>query len=199
MSDKDTQLITCTFRISKSLKAQCDMFLSNNANLEWSFSRLVRNSLESYVGTPTKQVAVVEKPPTRKGRTPKPKEAKDAELNTSVRNVVAAYAMAYKNRYKANPTLTGKDLGLLKTLIKDLGENKMAQLVQVYVQMEDKWFITKKHDITNLHQNISKIGVSLQTGQDDARKKTTQEELEEYQKQEEIRRAALSGERLPTT
>lgn len=199
MSDKDTQLITCTFRISKSLKAQCDMFLSNNANLEWSFSRLVRNSLESYVGTPTKQVAVVEKPPARKGRTPKPKEVRDAELNTSVRNVVAAYAMAYKNRYKANPTLTGKDLGVLKTLIKDLGENKMAQLVQVYVQMEDKWFITKKHDITNFQQNISKIGVSLQTGQDDARKKTTQEELEEYQRQEEIRRAALSGERLPTT
>lgn len=126
------------------------------------------------------------------------KKAQDEALNFRARDVIKAYCEAFKKRYGANPLVRQKDAGEIKLLIKEFGAQKLSHLIQVYVQMEDKWFITKKHDLHTFTQNINKIAVSLQTGKDDSRKKTIHEEWEEEKKKDEMRKAAMRGERLPT-
>lgn len=87
-----------------------------------------------------------------------------------IRSCVAIYAACFKARYKCNPTITKRDTGALRRMLKSLGVNKLKTLLQVYVQMNDPWFEKKFHDIHTFEGNLSKIGVSTVTGIDPDRK-----------------------------
>jgi hypothetical protein len=98
----------------------------------------------------------------------------------NTQHVIAAYCDAYSNRYKIKrPTLDGKAIGILKRLTTSLGAERMVDLCQAFLQMNDQWFETKAHDVATLEQNITKIGAALDSGKDKPGKRTLREELEE--------------------
>ncbi len=83
---------------------------------------------------------------------------------------IACYVTCFKNKYKARPTILGKDRGIFLRLLKDIPINHLCDLLQVYLQMQDPWFVKTKHGLSTFEQNITKISVALQTGKDDDRK-----------------------------
>jgi hypothetical protein len=77
-----------------------------------------------------------------------------------------AYFEAYQKRYgeKCRPDVGGKIQGVVKALLRDIPLNRACDLVQVYLQMDTKWFITKAHDIVTFKENLNVIGNALDTG-----------------------------------
>lgn len=82
------------------------------------------------------------------------------------REFVKIYVEAFKKKYGENtrPSLDGKVLGLIKTLLKTTPLDRAKNLIAVYFQMDDKWFETKNHDFVTFMSNLDKIGVALDTG-----------------------------------
>lgn len=108
---------------------------------------------------------------------PKPQESRQLALNggshlpvnLNTGTVIASYIKAFQKRYglRARPDLGGKSLGCLKRLIKDYGDQKMAIMVQAYLEMDDSWFKKKCHDIATLEQCIQKVVLAVTTGNKD--------------------------------
>lgn len=104
------------------------------------------------------------------------KKEKKEELkespNGDIPVFISVYVKAFKSRYgDTRPDLGGKVRGQIKNLIKDVGLNRACDLIQVFLQMEDPWFITKCHDFTTFMTNVQKIGIALDTGKKDPSKK----------------------------
>lgn len=87
-------------------------------------------------------------------------------INKKANLVITSYCDSFKRRYLANPTLDPKDVGQIQRLCRAYGADKLSTMVQVYVQMEDPWFLKKKHDLTTFAQNLNKVGLAAQTGED---------------------------------
>lgn len=92
---------------------------------------------------------------------PRPKN----EEGLKVRELIAAYCEAFKSRYGENPVIDGKTQGLARQMARHVPLEKAKQLVQVYVQMQDSWFVTKHHDFATFAQNISKVAVAAARGE----------------------------------
>ena len=43
--------------------------------------------------------------------------------------------------------------------------DRACDLIQVYLQMDDPWFVTKCHDFTTFVSNIQKVSLALDTGE----------------------------------
>lgn len=82
------------------------------------------------------------------------------------RLVLAAYVDAFQGRYgkQTRPDMGGRVQGLVKTLLKTYPTERLSMLVQAYLQMEDRWFVTKCHDFPTFYENIGKVGVCLDKG-----------------------------------
>lgn len=93
--------------------------------------------------------------------------------------IISVYCEAYKKRYGANPTITRKDSGQLANLLKSVGQDRLSQMLQVYLQMDDPWFKTRTHDVSTFIGSLSKIGVALQTGKAPGEKKIDWSKFEE--------------------
>lgn len=79
---------------------------------------------------------------------------------------IANYVNAYQLRYgmNARPALSGKVQGQIKRFLSDTPLERACQLAQTYLQMNDAWFVTKAHDFGTFVENLSKIGLALDTG-----------------------------------
>lgn len=82
------------------------------------------------------------------------------------REFVKVYISAFQKRYGSNtrPSLDGKVQGLIKNLLKTTPLERAKNLIEVYFQMDDKWFETKTHDFVTFMSNLDKIGIALDTG-----------------------------------
>jgi hypothetical protein len=80
--------------------------------------------------------------------------------------LIKLYCTAYKERYKTNPVIDGKTQGLVKNLLKATSLEHASNLIQVYLQMNDKWFITKHHDFVTFTQNLNMIQVAMSNGKE---------------------------------
>jgi hypothetical protein len=99
----------------------------------------------------------------------KPRKAlvKDPVVQQGMRSFISAYIKAFQARYDFRPILTGKEMGLIKSLIKSIPIDQACDLIQVYCQMEDQWFEKKYHDIPTFLANLNKVKHSLKTGKAD--------------------------------
>ncbi len=88
------------------------------------------------------------------------------KLNFSARDVIASYCDAFRTRYSAAPFVDPKDVGQIQRLLKHHSKERLMELVQVYVQMDDSFFIKRSHDLGTFIQNTNKVSVSRQTGVD---------------------------------
>lgn len=94
---------------------------------------------------------------------------------------VANYISAYQQRYgaSARPALVGKVQGQIKRFLAETQLDRACELIQTYLGMNDSWFLTKAHDFGTFIENLSKIGLKLDTG-----KTTTRAEIKNAEKTE---------------
>jgi hypothetical protein len=81
---------------------------------------------------------------------------------------VATYVKAYQTRYseKTRPDLRGKTIGQIKNFLRDLPIDRACNLIQVFCQMDDPWFIKKHHDFGTFLENQNKVSYALDTGEE---------------------------------
>ena len=94
--------------------------------------------------------------------------AHDGELmKERMRVFIGFYITAYQKRYgkQCRPDVGGKAQGIMRAILKDIPTTRACQLIQVYCQMDVKWFVTKAHDIGTFRENLNVIGNALDTGQ----------------------------------
>ena len=60
--------------------------------------------------------------------------------------------------------LGGKARGILLRLVRDHKPEHLADLLQVYCQMRDPWFETKKHDLVTFEGNYNKVALAFTSG-----------------------------------
>lgn len=79
--------------------------------------------------------------------------------------LIGIYVKSWQTKYatKARPNVT-KAIGVLKKILEERNVSEVAELIQVYCQMEDKWFATKHHDIVTFGENIGKVAVAHDKG-----------------------------------
>ena len=90
----------------------------------------------------------------------------NAEQN-STHFVIKSYCEAYKEKYGINPIIDGKTTGLVKALTKTVPGERLRDLVQAYLQMDNPWFKTKCHDFVTFTQSLSQVAVALANGTED--------------------------------
>jgi hypothetical protein len=79
---------------------------------------------------------------------------------------IGTYVAAFKKRYgeKSRPDVGGKVQGGIKRLLSSTPLDRACDMIQVYLQMDDDWFKTKAHDFGTFEQNLTKVGLALDTG-----------------------------------
>lgn len=79
---------------------------------------------------------------------------------------IANYVNAYQVRYgsRARPDLSGKVQGQIRRFVTETPLDRACELIQAYLQMNDGWFLTKAHDFGTFIENLSKVGLALDTG-----------------------------------
>jgi len=94
---------------------------------------------------------------------------------------IIQYVQAYQARYgaKARPDLRGKTQGGIKRLLGEIPLERACNLIQIYLQMNDQWFLTKAHDFGTFAENLGKVGLALDTG-----KHTTASEARQVDRQQ---------------
>jgi hypothetical protein len=105
---------------------------------------------------------------------PKPKQIDDPKLNFDTNRFIGVYVLAWQKRWRGNapenklprPDLRGKVVGNIQTFLKETPIDRACELIQVYCQMEDRWFVEKCHDFGSFLENIGKVNIALDTGQE---------------------------------
>ena len=85
-----------------------------------------------------------------------------------VSSLVAAYVKAFQARYGSTvrPDVSPKVVGQMKRLLEYTPLERASALVQVYCQMRDPWFEKKAHDFSTFAENLSKVGLALDRGEE---------------------------------
>lgn len=89
-----------------------------------------------------------------------------SEKGSSSSRLIGEYIKAYQGRYNARPVIDGRTQGLVKKILSTVPEDQACDMVQAFVQMNDPWFVKKAHDFPTFYENLTKVSMSLQTGQD---------------------------------
>jgi len=99
-------------------------------------------------------------------KAPKLKRSKADPMHT--RQFIASYVTAYQQRYgtECRPVIDGKTIGQMNQLLASVPVDQACNLIQVYCQMEDDWFLKKAHDFTTFTNNLNKVSNALNTGND---------------------------------
>lgn len=82
---------------------------------------------------------------------------------------VGAYVKAYQTRYpgtRPEDLNDGKTRGQILAWIKEYPLERACELIQVYFQMDTKWFGAKGYDFITFRSNLNKIGQALDSGRD---------------------------------
>lgn len=91
------------------------------------------------------------------------------EAKEKARAFVAAYVKAYQVKFPAGrpeDLSDGKVRGQILNWIKDYSLERAKQLIQVFFQMDNKWFQQKGYDFMTFRNNLNLIGQALDSGVD---------------------------------
>jgi len=113
----------------------------------------------SALSIPDREHSLLEIQPSKTEQLPSKPE------NSGIGLLIKVYIDAWRQRYqtKAKPDIT-KAIGVFRGLLKQRKPEEIAELLQVFCQMEDKWFGTKGHDIVTFGANIGKIALAHDKG-----------------------------------
>jgi hypothetical protein len=112
----------------------------------------------------------------------KPRPAKNENAQAE-REFIGTYVRAYGRRYgeKARPECLqdNKIIGQIRNFLTNRSLARACDLIQVYLQMDDPWFVKHGHDFITFTQKINQIGLALHNGRDPARPKSFLEYMAE--------------------
>lgn len=108
---------------------------------------------------PTAPLPAVVKPPSV------PTVRSPVPAQNVVHGLIGAYVRAWQARYrtKARPDITPA-IGVFRRLLKERPAEQLAELIQVFCQMDDPWFQTKHHDIATFGANVGKVAIARDKG-----------------------------------
>ena len=89
----------------------------------------------------------------------------EAGGGTDVSRSIGEFVSRWSSKHGGKYPLTGKDTGLIKSLVKSLGEKRLVEILEAYFVMPDAWIVGRKHDVTTLNANLSKIAAFADTGE----------------------------------
>ena len=92
-------------------------------------------------------------------------EKPDDQPDNTTQALIAKYCEAYKARYGVNPPIGGKQAGLARRLVKDLGAVRAIALVETYLRMQDAFFLKRRHDLATFEANLNAVTIFEKTGQ----------------------------------
>jgi hypothetical protein len=88
-------------------------------------------------------------------------------MPTPTQEFIGAYVKAFQSRYPGGrPDLSPKVQGGIKRLLAGMPLDRACAMIQVYLQLDEPWFKTKAYDFGTFEQNLSKVGLALDTGRD---------------------------------
>lgn len=79
--------------------------------------------------------------------------------------LIATYVDAWQARYKtkARPEIS-RSIGVFKAILTERRPEEIAELIQVYCQMDEPWFKKKRHDIVTFRENIGAVALARDKG-----------------------------------
>lgn len=92
------------------------------------------------------------------------KKRRKAEPSAGVQSLIAHYCDLWFSKYKASAPISGRSAGCFKTLVRDHGLEKATLFVDAFMQMNDSWYATKRHDISALLANLNAVAQFAETG-----------------------------------
>lgn len=90
------------------------------------------------------------------------KTSKDKDHDTQ--SVIAAFSDAFKGKFGHPPVISGKEVGAAKNLVTTLGADAACKMVEAYLHVEDRWFMTRGYDLATLVSNLNKVKTFMETG-----------------------------------
>lgn len=96
-------------------------------------------------------------------------DGKKLESRAKAQRFAGAYVRAYQTRYpggRPEDLNDPKVRGQILSWVSDYPIERAEQLIQVYFQMEAKWFNAKGYDFITFRNNLNKIGQALDSGED---------------------------------
>ena len=93
-----------------------------------------------------------------------PADLATAKIGKSVNQVIARYCELWKAKYNTPVSFSGKWTGNAKTLVKDHGLPKTIALVEAFLEMNDSWFLQKRHAFDLILTDLAKITHYAGTG-----------------------------------
>lgn len=155
-------VLESSWSVPRALDALKQLQLLTYAKNEILLNRIEKKRIEeNRIPKGQHELKVVEKEPIKKQAKPKPPAAISPE---KINVVIAKYCELWKNRYKANPLISGRSAGQMRTFTKDFGADKCCELIEAFLRMPDQWFVKRRHDIPTLMNNLNAITQFLETG-----------------------------------
>lgn len=127
-----------------------------------------KESIGALAVSESRSVATVSNLPTKEEKAIEKAEEK-RRAAAKANSFVGAYVKAYQTRF---PGSRPEDLhdpkvrGQIMALAKDYPIERLCELIQVYFQLEAKWFGTKGYDFMTFRNNLQVIGQALDSGTD---------------------------------
>lgn len=127
-----------------------------------------KESIGALACSESRAVATVSNLPTKEEKAIEKAEEK-RRAAAKANSFVGAYVKAYQSRF---PGSRPEDLhdpkvrGQIMALAKDYPIERLCELIQVYFQLEAKWFGTKGYDFMTFRNNLQVIGQALDSGTD---------------------------------
>lgn len=91
------------------------------------------------------------------------KALKSAE-GEGTRDFIAAYCDAYKKRYNFSPRIAGRAAGTAKRIVSELGLETAIEYAWAYLSSNEGFFVTKRHDLATMENNLLAIQQLIETG-----------------------------------
>ena len=122
-------------------------------------------------------------------RPPKKEDPPPAVATENAQQVIKVFVNAHRTRYgnHTTPHIGPKEAGLAKNLLKTYKVEQLSLMFQVYVQMEDRYFLSKAHDLPTFCANINTVKLALQKGRKAPNEKGFNEYVEELERKNEQR------------
>lgn len=104
-----------------------------------------------------------------------------------VNAVIRAYTDFWKARYQTSPPITGKQVGILKNLVKSLGRKKVLELLEAFFKMPDASFVQQSHSVEVFNFNLNRIQSFISTGQVVSKRKAFEVDEKSYYEEQRKR------------
>lgn len=80
------------------------------------------------------------------------------------KNLVAVYCDLWKTRYGSNPPLRAQDTRSLKSIGEENGFDRTVELLEVFLRMNEDWFLKKRHDLATFANNLTAVAQYSKSG-----------------------------------